>query len=36
MRLVRDIALGVMLAVMVVAAVLASSGVAERFVYGAF
>lgn len=35
-RLIQDIALGLLLAVMVVMVVLFSSGQAERFVYGAF
>lgn len=36
MRLVKDIALGVLIAAMIVLIVLSSTGQAERFVYGAF
>ena len=36
MKLVRDMAIGLLLAAMVVAVVLFSTGQAERFVYGAF
>jgi hypothetical protein len=36
MKLVSDIALGLLVAVMAVLVVLFSSGQAERFVYGAF
>jgi len=36
MRLLKDIALGLLIAVMVVMVVLFSTGQVERFVYGAF
>lgn len=36
MRLLKDIALGLLIAVMVIMVVLFSTGQVERFVYGAF
>jgi len=36
MRLLKDIALGLLIAVMIVMVVLFSTGQVERFVYGAF
>jgi len=36
MRLIKDIGLGLLIAVMIVMVVLFSTGQVERFVYGAF